>query len=115
MTFDIESFDEKKDKDVMIMYINTWGTLKSERAIEILKEKLKSEDYDIAKAAADALKQITGKDYIKDIKASKITNDFDWNFIDKLNNKKLQIYLLIRKYKNRIIPDIAPFTISKLC
>ncbi|HEY3250004.1 MAG TPA: peptidylprolyl isomerase [Ignavibacteria bacterium] len=113
MTFDFENFEEPKDKDVMIMYINAWGTLKTESAIDILKKQLNSNDYEIAKASADALKQITGKDYIKNIEVSKITTDFDWKFINNLDNKKIATLLTNRgNIKIELFPNIAPFTVQ---
>lgn len=88
MVFDYSGFKYPADKDVMIMYIEAWNKMKYEYVKPQLIEKLKHTDYDIAKAAADALKNITGKSYDKEITAPKYRTDFDWKFIDKLQEKK---------------------------
>jgi len=87
--------------------------MKSENAKEILINKLKSVDYDIAKASADALKQITGNDYIKDIKAVKIKTDFDWGFINILSSKKFVVINTdAGDIKIELFPELAPFTVQ---
>jgi cyclophilin family peptidyl-prolyl cis-trans isomerase/HEAT repeat protein len=87
MMFDYMGFVYPKDKDVMLMFIGTWDALKYEGAIEVLKGNLKHEDYDIAKASADALKNITGKEHGGEINAPKYRTDHDWSFFEKYNEK----------------------------
>jgi cyclophilin family peptidyl-prolyl cis-trans isomerase len=88
MVFDYSGFRYPADKDVMIMYIEAWNKMKYEYVKPQLVENLKHTDYDIAKASADALKNITGKSYDKEITAAKYRTDFDWKFIDGLQEKK---------------------------
>jgi cyclophilin family peptidyl-prolyl cis-trans isomerase len=76
-------------------------------------KNLKNEDYDIAKASADVLKNISGKDYEKEISAKKYRTDFDWGFIDKLNEKKIaSIKTDMGTIKIELFPDTAPFTVQ---
>jgi cyclophilin family peptidyl-prolyl cis-trans isomerase/HEAT repeat protein len=113
MMFDYMGFVYPKDKDVMLMFIGTWDALKYEGAIEVLKTNLKHPDYDIAKASADALKNITGKDHEKEITAVKYRTDFDWTFIDNLENKKFAVVKTNKgDIKLEFYPNIAPFTVQ---
>lgn len=113
MMFDYESFTYPKDKDIMIMYIQGWDNMKYEGAKELLTKNLKHSDYDIAKASADALKNITGSSFEKQITAPKYRTDFDWPFIDKLSEKR---YASLRTSKGTIkielFSEIAPFTVQ---
>lgn len=113
MMFDYEGFTYPKDKDVTIMYIQAWGSMKYDGAKDILTKNLKHTDYDIAKASADALKEITGKDYESKITAPKYHTDFDWNFIDNLGNNKIATIRTSRgDIKIEMFTNIAPFTVQ---
>lgn len=113
MMFDYEGFKYPKDKDVMIMYIQSWDAMKYDGVKDLLIKNLKHEDYDIAKTSADALKNITGKDYEKEITAPKYRNDFDWNFIDKLGEKRIATINTNQGIiKIELYPNIAPFTVQ---
>lgn len=113
MMFDYEGFKYPKDKDVMIMFIQAWDAMKYDGAKELLTKNLKHEDYDIAKASADALKNFTGTDYENQITAPKYRHDFDWNFIDKLGEKKIaSIKTNLGIIKIELYPDAAPFTVQ---
>ncbi|MCC6866241.1 MAG: peptidylprolyl isomerase [Ignavibacteria bacterium] len=113
MMFDFSDFKLPKDKDVMLMYIALWDKMKYEPAAEILTNNISSDDYDIAKASADALKNISGEDLTSKITASRYRLDHDWNFIDNLNYKK---FALIKTSKGEIkielYTKIAPFTVQ---
>ncbi len=113
MTFDYPGFVLPKDKDIMLMFIEAWGNMKFKEAEELLKKNLTNSDYDIVKASADALFKITGKNYSDKITAPKYRTDFDWEFIDKLGDKKYAelktnrgIITIELKYK------VAPFTVQ---
>jgi cyclophilin family peptidyl-prolyl cis-trans isomerase/HEAT repeat protein len=99
-----------KDKDAIIAFVNEFGELGDKDAVSILKENLKSINYDVCKASANALKKITGKEYT--FKAKPKT-DYDWDFIDKLNQKK---YATITTNKGKIkfmmTPEVTPFTVQ---
>lgn len=113
MMFDYESFKYPKDKDVIIMFIQSWDAMKYDGAKELLTKNLKHEDYDIAKASADALKNITGNYYENQITAPKYRHDFDWNFIDKLGEKKIALIKTNQGIiKLELYPETAPFTVQ---
>lgn len=113
MKFDYQSFTLPKDRDVVLMFIQAWDNMKYDGAKEILTANLKNSDYDIAIASANALKSITGKDYEKEITAPKYRTDFDWGFIDKLDEKK---FAAIKTNKGIIkivlLTENAPFTVQ---
>ncbi len=113
MMFDYNGFVHPKDKDVMLIYIQGWDAMKYTGAVDLLKKNLKHIDYDIAKASADALKSITGKDYSEGITAQKYKTDFDWAFIEKLSDRK---FAAIKTSRGNIIielfADTAPFTVQ---
>ena len=113
MLFDYNGFEYPKDKEVMLLYIQAWNDMKYDGANEILTKNLKHEDYDIAKSSADALKNMTGKNYETDITASKYRTDFDWGFLDKLNDKKFAVIKTNQgNIKIELFPEVAPFTIQ---
>lgn len=113
MTFDWQSFTLPKDKDVMLMYIEAWGNMKYDGAKDILTANLKSSDYDIAKSSSDALQKITGEDKSEIITAPKYRTDFDWAFLEKLDQKK---FATIKTNKGNIVIELsqslAPFTVQ---
>jgi cyclophilin family peptidyl-prolyl cis-trans isomerase len=113
MMFDYQGLALPKYKDIALIYIQAWGNMKYDGAKEILTENLKSNDHDIAKSSADALKNITGNDYESQITAPKYRTDLDWEFIGKLQEKK---YASIKSNKGiikiELYPEIAPFTVQ---
>lgn len=113
MMFDYNSFVHPKDKDILLLYIQAWDAMKYSGASDLLKKNLKHKDYDIAKASADALKSITGKDYSDEITAPKYSTDFDWAFIENLGNKKYASVKTSRGIiKIELFPETAPFTVQ---
>jgi len=113
MAFDYNGFEYPKDKDVMLLYIQAWNDMKYDGAKDLLMQNLKHEDYDIAKASADALKDITGRGYETEIAAPKYRTDFDWGFLDKLNDKKFAVIKTSQgNIKIELYPDIALFTVQ---
>jgi cyclophilin family peptidyl-prolyl cis-trans isomerase len=111
MGFDIEGFDQVKDKDAILLYIDAWGKMKTKSAEKPLEMLVKSKDNEIAKAAADALKQITGREYITDNKLTK--KIYDWDFINKLNTKRSAVINTENgTIKLELFPDIATFTVE---
>lgn len=113
MTFDYAGFKLPKDKDVMLLYLQAWADMKFDGAKDIFKANLKINDYDIAKLSADALKNITGKNFQSDITANKYRTDFDWVFIDKLGDKLFAtIKTNVGDIKIKLNPEFAPFTVQ---
>lgn len=113
MVFDYSGFKYPADKDVMILYIEAWNKMKYGEVTDLLIKILKYPDYDISKASADALKNITGNDYEKEITASKYRTDFDWDFIDKLQEKRFATIKTNRgNIKIVLETGISPFTVQ---
>ncbi|MCB0727122.1 MAG: peptidylprolyl isomerase [Ignavibacteriae bacterium] len=76
---------------------------------KILKEVLKSGDYELVKASADALEKSTGTKYEFEAKPR---YDFDWDYLEGLKNKTL-VTIVTNKgnIKIELLPDVAPFTV----
>ncbi len=111
MMFDYPELQLPEDADVMQLYIQTLGALKVKDAVETFKKNLLSENYDIAKASADALKNITGKDYESQIKVPKYRTDFDWDFIHRFPDfKTATIHTSEGDIKIQLLYKDAPFT-----
>jgi cyclophilin family peptidyl-prolyl cis-trans isomerase len=113
MTFDYGNFSLPNDREPALMYIKAWGDMKFDGAKEILISNLKNTDYDIAKASADALKNITGTEYEHEITAMKFHSDPDWEFIDGLNTKRTAVLKTNKGIiKIKLEPETAPFTVQ---
>jgi cyclophilin family peptidyl-prolyl cis-trans isomerase/HEAT repeat protein len=111
--FDYEELKLPNDADVMQLYIQAMGELKMNEAIPLLEKDLKSESYDIAKASADALMKITGNDYESQITAQRYKTDFDWEYIEKLNDKRFVVMKTNKgEIKLELFPETAPFTVQ---
>jgi cyclophilin family peptidyl-prolyl cis-trans isomerase len=111
MGFDIEGFDQVKDRDAILLYIDAWGKMKTKSAEKHLGLLVKSKDYEIAKAAADALKIITGKEYVINNPMSK--KIYNWDYLNKLSSKRTAlINTELGQIKIELFPDIAIFTIE---
>lgn len=109
MKFDYNELEYPKDMDVMLGFIDALGELRDSSAVELLSQNLMSSNYQIAKASADALEKITWR---KHPVHSVPWNDFDWNYMSALNQKK---NIIIKTNKGEIkinlLPDAAPFTV----
>lgn len=110
LMLDYKDLTYPKNKDAMIAFINEFGELKTPKAENPLKENLKSPNYDICKASANALKKITGKEYTF---STKPKTDYDWEFIKTLPSKKFATINTNKgKIKFEMLFDFAPFTIQ---
>ncbi len=58
MMFDYNEFQYPKDLDVMEMFVQAMGSLEIKDAASLLEKNLTSENYELAKESADALKKI---------------------------------------------------------
>ena len=111
LLFDFPEMKAPKDMDAMILYIQAMGNMKVTEAAELLKKNLSSEYYDIAKESADALKKITGKDFIAQIKTLKYRTDFDWDFMANFEDfKTATVNTTAGKIKILLLYKDAPFT-----
>ncbi len=102
------------DVEAIQSICSTLGKLHDKRAVSVLEDILKSSDRSVALAAADALQQITGKDYRNELPEwiQPLWTDFDFKYLNTLPetiNVKMETTrgdVQIRLYKN-----IAPFTV----
>ncbi|MBI3193111.1 MAG: peptidylprolyl isomerase [Ignavibacteriae bacterium] len=102
------------DVEAMQSICATLGKLQDERAIEMLEEIIKTPDRSVAFAAADALQQITGKEYRKELPEwiQPLWTDYDFDYLHALP-ETLKVKMETNRgdvqmewYKNR-----APFTV----
>jgi cyclophilin family peptidyl-prolyl cis-trans isomerase/HEAT repeat protein len=112
LIFDLNEISMPQDMDLILMHIQVLGEMKAQQSTGLLEKYLKSDNYDIAKTSADALKNITGSDYENQITAQKYRTDFDW---DKLNSIFFNRFANIKTnrgdIKIELLPDAAPFTV----
>lgn len=85
LLYDYKNLIYPKDKEVMKLYIEEFGNLKIEGAIDILKTNLNLPDFEIAKLSSESLKKITGENYIF---SAVIKTFYDWKYIDELSSKR---------------------------
>lgn len=109
LLFDYNELEYPKDIDVNLIFIDAMKDLNNENTIKVLENNLKSENYEIAKASADALEKITGKKYEF---SAKPRYDFDWEYIENISqNNIVTIKTNKGEIKIELLPDIAPFTV----
>lgn len=110
LLMDYKELSYPKDKDAIIAFVNEFGELQMKEAESILKERLNSPSYDICKAAANALYKITGKNFTF---STKPRTDFDWDFISKMNLKKIaEISTTKGIIKFEMLTEFTPFTVQ---
>jgi len=110
LLMDYKELSYPKDKDAIIAFINEFGELQTKEAENILKENLKSANYDICRASASALKKITGKNFTFNAKPK---TDFDWEFIKNLPSKRFATINTNRgKIKIEMLINFAPLTVQ---
>lgn len=109
MLFDFNELEYPKDLDVILISIDAMNVLHNDNTIKVLESNLNSENYEIAKSSAAVLENITGKKYTF---TAKPVYDFDWSYIESLDQKK---NVIIKTNKGDItielLPDVAPFTV----
>ncbi len=110
LLYDYNNLIYPRDKEVMKLYIEEFGNLKIEGAIEILKTNLNSPDFEIAKLSAESLKKITGEDYTF---SASIKTFYDWKYIDELSSKRYaEIETTKGTIKIELFLEDTPFTVA---
>jgi len=113
LLFDYNELTPKNDIDVMQELIQAMGTMKVQKSSDVLTKNLTSNNYDIAKASADALHSISDSNYESKITAKRYRTDFDWDYIDYSGEKKYAtIQTNVGDIKISLIPQYAPFTVE---
>jgi cyclophilin family peptidyl-prolyl cis-trans isomerase/HEAT repeat protein len=111
--FELNSLTEKDDINMYQLLLYALGELDAKELIPDISKFLNSNKYDIAKAAADALKKITGNDFENQIKAEKYRTDFDWQLIENLKQiKSIGLVTTKGEIKIELFPESAPFTVQ---
>lgn len=109
MGLDYKDLQLPKDIDAMLAYIYAFGEMEDENSLSLLEENLRSDNYEIAKASAEAMEKITGNKY--QYSATPRT-DYDWGYLKELPKKK-NIAIITNKGRINIelLPEAAPFTV----
>lgn len=109
LIFDYNGLESPKDDLVKQMYLDAMSELHNAETDKILKDVLKSDNYELVKTSADALEKSTGTKYEFE---SKPRYDFDWEYLEGLNNKTSVTILTNKGNINiELLPDVAPFTV----
>lgn len=101
-----------QDFDLINAYIDFIGEMKIEGLNQKLENNLSSDQYELTKRSADALKKITGNDYSDRVKNKIYNKDFDWEYLKKISEKK---YAIVKTNKGEVkielFPEVTPFTV----
>lgn len=109
IAFDYRECTYPKDLDVMLAFIDAMGEMKNTKAVEILEMNLSSDNYEIGKFSAEALKKITGKDYIyTSLPRYDEEGIYNNNF---LKNTHVTLKTSKGDIKIELLPEVAPFTV----
>lgn len=111
MQFEFPNLNMPQDFDLINLYTDFIGEMKIEGLNSYLENNLKSDQYELTKRSADALKKITGSDYSDKIKNKIYNKDFDWEYLKRIYNDK---YATVKTNKGVIkiemFPEVTPFT-----
>ena len=102
------------DVETMQEIIATLGKLKDSRAVIPLTEFLKKPDQSVARAARNALQEITGNDYSPRFPQSfePLYTDFDFSYLRSLSDTvQVRIETIRGDVIAELYPRIAPFTV----
>ncbi len=110
--FEYPNLSLPQDFDLMTAYIDFIGEMKIEVLKTNLEANLTSDQYEITKRSADALKKITGNDYSDRIKNKLYNKDFDWEYLEKIfENKYASVKTNKGTIKIELFPEVTPFTV----
>ncbi|MBN8570282.1 MAG: peptidylprolyl isomerase [Ignavibacteria bacterium] len=110
--FEYPNLSLPQDFDLMSAYIDFIGEMKIEGLKTNLEANLTSDQYEITKRSADALKKITGNDYSNRIKNKIYNKDFDWEYLKKIFvNKYASVKTNKGTIKIELFPEVTPFTV----
>ena len=109
--FEYPNLTLPQDFDLMNTYIDFIGEMKITGLETSLESNLASDQYEITKRSADALKKITGNDYSDRIKNKIYSTNFDWDRLEKMSTDK---YASVKTSKGiikiELFPEVTPFT-----
>ncbi|MBI5215977.1 MAG: peptidylprolyl isomerase [Ignavibacteriae bacterium] len=105
------------DVEAMQAICGTLGKYQDTRAVGVLEDVLKSTDRSVAFAAADALYQITGKDYRNDLPEwiQPLWTDFDFKYLDALPETiNVNMETTRGDVQMELYKGVAPFTVMSI-
>lgn len=110
--FEFPNLTLPQDFDLINAYIDFIGEMKIDAMIPALEKNLSSDQYEITKRSADALKKITGNDYSDRIKNKIYNKDFDFEYLKKIfENKYASVKTNKGTVKIELFPEVTPFTV----
>jgi len=110
--FEYPTLSLPNDFDLINAYVDFIGEMKIPGMTALLEKNLESDQYEITKRSADALKKITGNDYSERIKNKIYNKDFDWSYLQKIfTNKFASVKTNKGTIKIELFPEVTPFTV----
>jgi cyclophilin family peptidyl-prolyl cis-trans isomerase/HEAT repeat protein len=109
-----EGLSSPDDVEAMQAVAQAMGTMKDKRFVPALEKALRDPDKTVVVVAAEALRQITGKDYSAQIpKSTKaVHSDYDWSTLESLTaSAKIVIETSKGTITLQLLKDDAPFTV----
>lgn len=110
--FEFPNLTLPQEFDLITAYTDFIGEMKIDAMIPALEKNLASDQYEITKRSADALKKITGNDYSESIKNKIYNKDFDFEYLKKIFDNK---YATLKTNKGivkiELFPEVTPFTV----
>ena len=112
LQFEFPALDPVKDFDLVNLYTDFIGEMRIPGMNSLLEKNLESNQYEITKRSADALKKITGNDYSEKIKNKIYNKDFDWNYLQKIFSNKFAVVKTNKGIiKIELFPEVTPLTV----
>lgn len=110
LKFDFSDLKYPDDLLVQLIFIDAFKNLGDKSAEPVLTPLLVSDNYELAKASADALEALTGEKH--DFTARK-KYDFDWDFIEEsVKLKEVTLKTSKGDMKIELFTAVAPFTVQ---
>ncbi len=111
----LQQMQEPEDVEAMQQMIQTLGSLRDRRATEVLIRKLSSTDRIVAHLAAEALQEITGRSYLREIRVTERPATGATDTVSLVGDPDT---VLIRMQTSagtvvlELYPGIAPYTVA---
>jgi len=112
LQFEFPNLKLPQDFDLVNLYTDFIGEMQIPGLNANLEANLSSDQYEITKRSADALKKITGNDYSDKIKNKIYNKDFDFEYLKKIfENKYAEVKTNKGTIKIELFPEVTPFTV----
>lgn len=111
LNFEYAGLSYPENIDDMTLFAETFGELKDTAMVDELRKNITRDNYDLAKASADAIEKITGEKITVDPDDYPKRTDFDWSYLESHKNTKAILKTDEGDIEIELYPDAAPFTV----